>query len=266
MIDDLAAETANRLIDWKLGDLPMADCDTALMRIVFMNLLSNAVKFTRPRDVAIIEMGHTTLNDEPVLFVRDNGAGFDMKYVGKLFGVFQRLHLEKDFEGTGIGLATVYRILQKHRGRIWAESEVGQRSDLLFHGRRCGSHEGAIDGGKGGGMKKAIVEILLVEDNEYDIELTLRALHEDHLANTIHVARDGEEALAFLAECEASANGGEGGMPKLILLDLKLPKVDGHEVLRRIKSNPVTQNDPSCGSHLFQAGRGLAQELSHWSQ
>jgi two-component system response regulator len=93
-------------------------------------------------------------------------------------------------------------------------------------------------------MKKAIIEILLVEDNEYDIELTLRALHEDHLANTIHVARDGEEALAFLADCEVRVNSGEGVMPRLILLDLKLPKVDGHQVLRQIKGNPAIKMIP----------------------
>ncbi len=93
-------------------------------------------------------------------------------------------------------------------------------------------------------MKKAVVEILLVEDNEYDIELTLHALHEDHLANTIHVARDGKEALEFLANCEAAVNRGEGVMPKLILLDLKLPRVDGHEVLRQAKINPATKMIP----------------------
>src|ERR1019366_6686652 len=93
-------------------------------------------------------------------------------------------------------------------------------------------------------MKKGVIEILLVEDNEYDIELTLRALHEDRLANTIHVARDGEEALTFLADCEASINRSEGVMPKLILLDLKLPKVDGHEVLRQVKNNPALKMIP----------------------
>ena len=132
VIDDLAPETTHRQIDWKLGDLPMANCDPALARIVFANLLSNAVKFTRPRSTATIEIGQEMLNDEPVLFVRDNGAGFDMKYVGKLFGVFQRLHLEKDFEGTGIGLATVQRILLKHGGRIWAEAEVDKGATFYF--------------------------------------------------------------------------------------------------------------------------------------
>ena len=93
-------------------------------------------------------------------------------------------------------------------------------------------------------MKQPMIEILLVEDNEYDVELTLRALHEERLANTIHVARDGEEALKFLAACEAEADSGKGLMPKLILLDLKLPKVDGHEVLRRTKSSPATKMIP----------------------
>jgi PAS domain S-box-containing protein len=132
VIDDLAAETSNRQIEWKLGDLPPANCDPALLRIVFVNLLSNAIKFTRPRSTATIEVGHSVSNGKLVLFVRDNGAGFEMKYVGKLFGVFQRLHLEKDFEGTGIGLATVNRILQKHGGQIWAEAELDKGATFYF--------------------------------------------------------------------------------------------------------------------------------------
>jgi len=131
-IDELAPETARRVIEWKVGDLPVADCDPALMKIVFVNLLSNAVKFTRPRTTATIEVGQKVLNGETVLFVRDNGAGFDMKYAGKLFGVFQRLHLESEFEGTGVGLATVHRILQKHGGRIWAESAIDQGATFYF--------------------------------------------------------------------------------------------------------------------------------------
>ena len=243
VIDDLAPETTHRLIEWKLGELPVVQCDPALMKIVFTNLLANAVKFTRPCTTAIIEVGQQTLNGEPALFVRDNGAGFDMKYVGKLFGVFQRLHLEKDFEGTGVGLATVQRILLKHGGRIWAEAELdkGRPSISPSEARRpCRSNWWRL----GGNMKNAMVEILLVEDNEYDIELTLRAFHEDHVANSIHVARDGEEALKFLAECEGSIDNGERKVPKLVLLDLKLPRVDGHEVLRQIKNNPATKMIP----------------------
>jgi len=102
------------------------------MKVVFANLLSNAVKFSRPRATATIEVGQKALNGEAVLFVRDDGAGFDMKYAGKLFGVFQRMHKEKDFEGTGVGLATVQRILQKHGERIWAEAEPDKGATFYF--------------------------------------------------------------------------------------------------------------------------------------
>jgi light-regulated signal transduction histidine kinase (bacteriophytochrome) len=132
VIGELAPETANRKIEWKIGELPRANCDPALMKVVFANLLSNAVKFTRPRPTATIEVGQQALNGETVLFVRDNGTGFDMKYAGKLFGVFQRMHKEKDFEGTGVGLATVQRILQKHGERIWAEAEPDKGATFYF--------------------------------------------------------------------------------------------------------------------------------------
>jgi light-regulated signal transduction histidine kinase (bacteriophytochrome) len=141
VIAELAPETANRQIEWKIGKLPPVKCDPALMKIVFVNLLSNAVKFTRSRTPATIEVGQTLFNGEAVLFVRDNGAGFNMKYAGKLFGVFQRLHKEKDFEGTGVGLATVQRILQKHGGRIWAEAEPDKGATFYF---TCGGAVAAM--------------------------------------------------------------------------------------------------------------------------
>ena len=96
------------------------------------NLISNAVKYTRPREKATIEIGQMTVDGQTVFFVRDNGVGFDMKLAGKLFTPFQRLHQDQDFEGTGIGLATVQRIIEKHRGRIWAESESGRGSTFMF--------------------------------------------------------------------------------------------------------------------------------------
>ena len=113
--------------------LPFVECDPGLMKQVFQNLLSNAVKFTRPRAQAVIEVGQKEQDGSTVIFVRDNGVGFSMKYADKLFGVFQRLHRAEDFEGTGVGLATVQRIIQKHGGRIWAMSRTGQGRDVLFH-------------------------------------------------------------------------------------------------------------------------------------
>lgn len=138
VIDDLAPDLKGRNIDWKVSQLPKVRCDFALMKIVLANLLSNAVKFTRRRAAATIEIGQTRAGGARVLFVRDNGAGFDMRYAGKLFGVFQRLHRAQDFEGTGVGLATVQRILQKHGGRIWAEAEPGKGATFYF---TCGVAE-----------------------------------------------------------------------------------------------------------------------------
>ena len=115
-------------------------------------------------------------------------------------------------------------------------------------------------------MKKAIIEILLVEDNEYDIELTLRALEEDHLANTIHVARDGEEALKFLADCEASVSDGDGVMPKAYPAGPKVAQSGRSRGAAPSQRKSCHQDDPCGGADFVQAGRGHAQKLSHRRQ
>ena len=120
----LEPEAEGRKVEWKIADLPFVECDPNLIRQVFQNLISNALKYSRPRSPAVIEIGQTEKDGQQVIFVRDNGVGFSMKYADKLFGVFQRLHRPEDFEGTGVGLATVQRIVQKHGGRVWTEAEL----------------------------------------------------------------------------------------------------------------------------------------------
>ncbi len=140
VIADLENEADGREVEWRLGELPFADCDPALVRQVFVNLLGNALKFTRPRRQAVIEVGQVESEGVPTLFVRDNGVGFSMKYADKLFAAFQRLHRQEDFEGTGVGLATVHRIIAKHGGRIWAEAELDKGSTFYFTlGRAAGA-------------------------------------------------------------------------------------------------------------------------------
>ena len=132
VVDELRLECGDRKMEWKVGALPFVECDPGLMKQVFQNLISNALKFTRPRAQAVIEVGQREENGATVIYVRDNGVGFSMKYADKLFGVFQRLHRTEDFEGTGVGLATVQRIIQKHGGRIWAEAELDKGATFYF--------------------------------------------------------------------------------------------------------------------------------------
>ena len=150
VVKELKPDVAGRQVEFRVGSLPYVDCDPALLKQVFHNLLSNAVKYTRPRKQAVVEIGQMAANGERIIFVRDNGVGFSMKYADKLFGVFQRLHRSEDFEGTGVGLATVQRIVQKHGGRVWAEAELDKGATFyLVLGNSEAKKQSASVGGEG---------------------------------------------------------------------------------------------------------------------
>jgi light-regulated signal transduction histidine kinase (bacteriophytochrome) len=129
----LQPECQGRDVEWRIAKLPALDCDPVLMAQVLQNLIGNALKYSRGRAGAVIEVDSIQQPDKPpIIFVRDNGAGFNMKYAERLFGVFQRFHTESEFEGTGVGLATVHRIIQKHGGMIWAEAEPDHGATFYF--------------------------------------------------------------------------------------------------------------------------------------
>ncbi len=132
VVSEIQDEVKDRDITWKMGELPYVYGDQSLLRLALVNLIHNAVKYTRPKPQAEIEIGCKEEGDEFIFFVKDNGAGFDMKYADKLFGVFQRLHPQNEFEGTGIGLANVLRIISRHGGRTWAEGSVGLGATFYF--------------------------------------------------------------------------------------------------------------------------------------
>ena len=132
VVRDLGPDLENRQVEWIVKNLPKVEADLALLRQVMLNLISNALKYTRTRTPAKIEIGSSPSKTEDIIFVRDNGVGFDMRYAHKLFGVFQRLHRTADFEGTGIGLANVRRIIHRHGGHTWAEGELDKGATFYF--------------------------------------------------------------------------------------------------------------------------------------
>jgi light-regulated signal transduction histidine kinase (bacteriophytochrome) len=129
---ELPDQPPDRPIVWEMAELPTVTCDAALMKLALVNLLSNAVKYTRNQAHPVVEIGQRLNRGKTAFFVRDNGVGFDMRFANKLFGIFERLHRQDEFEGTGVGLATVKRIIQRHGGQIWAESEPGKGATFYF--------------------------------------------------------------------------------------------------------------------------------------
>ena len=132
VLTDTASETQGRDIEWRISKLPLIRCDRRLMKQVLVNLISSAIKYTRPRPQAIIEVGQAVIHRQSAFFVRDNGVGFDMSSAVKLCAPFERLHRDADFEGTGIGLAAVQRIIEKHKGRVWAVSDPTPQTTFYF--------------------------------------------------------------------------------------------------------------------------------------
>ena len=130
--NDIATQDDKARIDFRVSQLGHAYGDASMIKQIWINLISNAIKYTSKIPAPLIEVGCNTSQSETVYFIKDNGAGFDMEYYDKLFGVFKRLHSEKQFEGNGVGLAIVKRIVERHKGRVWAESEIGKGATFFF--------------------------------------------------------------------------------------------------------------------------------------
>ncbi len=182
-VAELPDEPDTRKIEYRIEPLPEQDCGPGLLKLDFLNLLSNAVKFTRGCQAAVNEAGTRKIDRAPAFFVRDNGVGFDPQYADKLLGVFQRLHRREDFEGTGIGLATVQRIIHRHGRKIWAESELGRGSTFIITLAARRKRQRWVPRGGRSMAESDVIEILLVEDNASDAELTLHALLKSRPAN-----------------------------------------------------------------------------------
>jgi light-regulated signal transduction histidine kinase (bacteriophytochrome) len=143
IVREFQSDAADRDIEWRIGDMPVVQGDVAMLRTALESLISNAVKFTNTRDKARIEIGaQPGRGSESVVFVRDNGVGFDMAYADNLFGVFHRLHREEEFRGIGIGLARVRRLIARHGGRVWAEGALHQGAAFFFSLPRVISGDG----------------------------------------------------------------------------------------------------------------------------
>ena len=238
VVASLKAEMPDRRIQWKIQELPMEACDPNLMKQVFTNLLSNAVKYTQPCADAIIEVGQMKVNGETPIYVRDNGVGFNMKYADKLFGVFQRLHPATEFEGTGVGLATVERIILKHGGRIWAEAEEDKGATFYF----------TIGKGPRGRRMKLPTQLPWLRIHSqffwWMIRTTTGCSCEERFAIIRrswwwpNCATGRKPSLIWPGEGEFSDRK-KFPYPDVVLLDLKMPRKTGHEVLEWIQTPTI---------------------------
>jgi signal transduction histidine kinase/CheY-like chemotaxis protein len=234
VIEEMAPAVAGRKVEFKVGALPPAYGDPTMIQRVLENLIDNAIKYTGPKPEAHIEIGATAGEKENVYFVRDNGVGFDMKYIDKLFGVFTRLH-GSEFPGNGIGLAIVNRIISRHGGSVRGEGKVNEGATFYFSLPARGSVMPDV---------ASVVDVQSAEDNPKDAKICFRALKKRSLANRPLWVKDGAEALDERLPAAGAANRLGNSRSKVVLLDLRLPKIDGIDVLRRLQSDARTKTIP----------------------
>jgi PAS domain S-box-containing protein len=217
----------------EVDNLPEVAVDRSQLIQLFQNLISNAIKYRGDKPPQIYITAERTV-DEWLFSVRDNGIGIDSKYADRIFDMFARLHGKTKYKGTGMGLAICKKIVALHGGRIWVESELGQGCIFLFTlpAARRPPRRAAMDNN---------IEILLVEDTPSDVRLTQEALKRSDLKYTLTVVNDGVEAIDYLNEVKRSQSK---RLPDLILLDLNMPRKNGHEVLEEIKSDAHLKGIP----------------------
>jgi PAS domain S-box-containing protein len=227
VVHELCQSAPERSVAVSIIDGLVAIADARLITIALTNLIGNAWKYTSFNPDARIEIGETFTKNEHVFFIRDNGIGFDMTLVNRLFKPFQRLHSSNQFPGTGIGLAIVHKIIQRHGGRIWVESDAGRGTTFYFTIENTRVTERTFQNDSPG--------ILIIDDDSNDVYFTKRALRKLLPDCNLEVVSDGDQAIELLSSCDSF---------QLILLDLKLPGIGGIEILRFIKSQEHLKHIP----------------------